>query len=73
MSPKQRVQQFVDRIPDSATLDEVLGKLELFTAIEVGSAQCDRGECMDHDEFFAELLVEVECVDVEIPAHSMRR
>ena len=58
MTPKEKIQEFVARMPDAVSMDQVIYKLNLFCSAETGLAEADRGEGMDHDEFFDELLAE---------------
>ena len=58
MTPKEKIQAFVARMPDAVAMDEVIYKLNLFCTVEKGLAEADRGEGIDHDKFFDELLAE---------------
>jgi predicted transcriptional regulator len=58
MTPKEKIRAFVERMPDDVTMDQVFYKLELFIGVETGLQQIERGEYIDHDELFDELLKE---------------
>ncbi len=53
----------IDLIPDAASLEDVLERLELYSSIEIGSAQCDRGETIPHEEVVA--MLDTECRETE--------
>lgn len=59
MSPRDKIRALVGRLPPDITTEQLLDKLDLFMRVEIGMAQIDRGECIDHDELFDEL--EAEC------------
>jgi predicted transcriptional regulator len=56
MTPKEKINAFVERMCDDVTMEQVLYDLELFVGIETGLAQLDRGEFIEHDDLFDELL-----------------
>ena len=58
MTPKEKIKAFVERMCDDITMELVLYDLDLFIHIETGLAQLDRGEFVDHDALFDELLLE---------------
>ena len=45
----------IELLDEKATLDEVIDRLYLVRKIELGIAQADAGDVMDHDKFMAEL------------------
>lgn len=45
----------INSLSDQVTLDEVIDRLYLLRKIELGIAQADAGETVEHDEFMAEL------------------
>jgi hypothetical protein len=56
LTPKEQIRVLVERMPDDMTLDQLLYKLELFIAVFTGVQQLERGEGIDHDKLFDELL-----------------
>lgn len=56
MTPKEKIKAYVERMPDDVTMEQVLYDLDLFIHIETGLAQLDRGEFIEHDDLFDELL-----------------
>ncbi len=56
MTPKEKIKAFVERMPDDVTMEEVYYKLELFIGVETGLEELDRGEFVDHEALFDELL-----------------
>jgi hypothetical protein len=56
MTPKENIKAFVERMPDDVTMEQVFYKLELFIGVQTGLEQIERGEGIDHDELFDELL-----------------
>jgi len=64
MTRKELILRMVERLPDDVTYDRVMYHLDVMKAVETGIEQADRGEGMDHDEFFAQLLAE-ECPESE--------
>src|SRR5262249_47407082 len=58
MTPKQNVLRFVATLPDDVSYEKILYHLEVMRAIEIGTAQAERGEGTEHDAFFDELLAE---------------
>ena len=55
MTSKQTAIQVIDSLSDDVSLDEVIDRLYLLRKIELGLAQADAGDVMDHDLFMAEL------------------
>ncbi len=55
MTSKQTAIAVVNSLSDDATLDEVIDRLYLVRKIELGIAQADAGDVMEHEEFMAEL------------------
>jgi len=58
MTRKELILRMVGRLPDDVTYQRVMYHLGVMRAIEVGEEQIARGEVIDHDELFAELLGE---------------
>jgi hypothetical protein len=55
MTTKEKAISVINSLSDDATLDDVIDRLYLLRKIELGIAQADAGDVMDHDEFMAEL------------------
>jgi predicted transcriptional regulator len=55
MTTKEKAISVVNSLNDDATLDDVIDRLYLLRKIELGIAQADAGDVMDHEEFMAEL------------------
>ena len=45
----------IQRLPDDASYEDAIERLSYLRSIEIGIAQADVGDVMDHDEFMAEL------------------
>jgi hypothetical protein len=58
MTRKELILRMVERQPDDVSHDLVLYHLSVMKDIEIGTEQMERGEVIDHDELFAELLAE---------------
>ena len=55
MTTKEKVLSVINAIEENATLDEVIDRLYLLRKIELGIAQADAGDVIEHDDFMAEL------------------
>ena len=55
MTSKEKVLTVVNTLDDDASLDDVIERLYLLRKIELGIAQADDGDVMQHDQFMAEL------------------
>ena len=55
MTSKQTAISVINSLSDDATLDDVIDRLYLVRKIELGIAQADAGDVMEHEEFMAEL------------------
>ena len=69
MTPKQNVLRFVATLPDDVTYARIKYHVDVMQAIEEGIAQLERGEFIDHDKLFDELLAE----DAENQTHLVSR
>jgi hypothetical protein len=58
MTIKDKVITALESLPDDASLDVVIDRLYLLRKIELGIAQADRGDVIDHDRFMDELEAE---------------
>ena len=55
MTSKQKAIEVIDSLSDDVSLDDVIDRLYLLRKIELGIAQADAGDVMEHDQFMAEL------------------
>ena len=55
MTSKEKVLTVVKSLDDDASLDDVIERLYLLRKIELGIAQADDGDVMEHDQFMGEL------------------
>jgi predicted transcriptional regulator len=55
MTTKEKVISVINSLDENASLDEVIDRLYLVRKIELGIAQADAGDVIEHDEFMAEL------------------
>jgi hypothetical protein len=61
MTRKEQILGLVNRLADDVSFDQVIYHLNVMRDIEVGMEQIQRGEVIDHDEVFNQLLAE--CAD----------
>ena len=55
MTTKEKAISVIKSLDDNATLDEMIDRLYLLRKIELGIAQADAGDVMEHEKFMAEL------------------
>jgi hypothetical protein len=55
MTTKEKAISVINSLDDNATLDEMIDRLYLLRKIELGIAQADGGDVMEHEEFMVEL------------------
>jgi len=55
MSDREMVLDLVRRMPEDATLKDIVTELELFTGIDVALEQVSRGEWISEEEMRSEL------------------
>ena len=55
MTTKEKVLSVINLLDEDAGLDEVIDRLYLLRKIELGIAQADASDVIEHDEFMAEL------------------
>lgn len=55
MTTKEKALSVIRSLDDNVTLDDVIDRLYLLRKIEAGIAQADAGDCIEHDDFMAEL------------------
>jgi hypothetical protein len=58
MTPKQRILRFVGQLPDDVTYDRVIYHLHVMRDVETALGEAARGEGIEHEELFAQLLAE---------------
>ena len=66
MTSKQTAIAVINSLSDDVTLDDVIDRLYLVRKIELGIAQADGGDVIEHEEFMAELEredVSEDCLD----------
>jgi predicted transcriptional regulator len=59
MNTKDKAIAVINSLDDDVTLDEVIDRLYLVRKIELGLAQADAGDVVEHEQFMAELEREV--------------
>lgn len=55
MTTKEKAISLIQTLDDDVSLDDVIDRLYLLRKIELGIAQADAGDMMEHDEFMDEL------------------
>jgi chloramphenicol 3-O-phosphotransferase len=55
MNSKDRAIAVINSLGDNVTLDDVIDRLYLVRKIELGIAQADAGDVMEHEQFMVEL------------------
>ena len=55
MTDKEKAISVIKSLDDDVTLDDMIDRLYLLRKIELGIAQADAGDVMEHEEFMAEL------------------
>ena len=55
MTTKEKAISLIQTLDDDVSLDDVIDRLYLLRKIELGIAQADEGDVMEHDEFMDEL------------------
>lgn len=55
MNSKETAISVINSLSDDVTLDDVIDRLYLVRKIQLGIAQSDAGDVMEHEEFMAEL------------------
>ena len=58
MTAKKKAISLIQTLDDNVSLDDVIDRLYLLRKIELGIAQADAGDVMEHDEFMDELEAE---------------
>ncbi len=55
MNSKNKAIAVINSLGDDVTLDDVIDRLYLVRKIELGIAQADAGDVVEHEQFMAEL------------------
>ena len=55
---KKGILEVLERLPEDATIDDAIHRLNFLKAVTTGLAQSEKGLGKDHDELFDELLNE---------------
>ncbi len=58
MTTKQKVIRVIESLDDDASVDEIIDRLYLLRKLELGIAQADDGDVIEHEQFFEELEAE---------------
>jgi predicted transcriptional regulator len=58
VTTKEKAISLIQTLDDNVSLDDVIDRLYLLRKIELGIAQADAGDVMEHDEFMDELEAE---------------
>lgn len=58
MTTKEKAISLIQTLDDDVSLDDVIDRLYLLRKIELGIAQADAGDVMEHDDFMDELEAE---------------
>ena len=58
MTTKEKAISLIQTLDDDVSIDDVIDRLYLLRKIELGIAQADAGDVMEHDEFMDELEAE---------------
>lgn len=58
MTTKEKAISLIQTLDDDVSLDDLIDRLYLLRKIELGIAQADAGDVMEHDEFMDELEAE---------------
>lgn len=56
MTRKERILNFLQKLPDDVSFDRVLYHVSVMRDIEAGLAESDRGQGVEHEELFRRLL-----------------
>jgi hypothetical protein len=58
MTNKEKIQRMLEKLPDDVSYDRMIYHLEVMRQLEESIEQAERGEVIDHDQLFEELLAE---------------
>jgi predicted transcriptional regulator len=56
LTTKQKMVDVIQRMPDDATIDDAIDRLNLLKAVALGLRDVEEGRVHDHEEVFDELL-----------------
>ena len=56
MTTKEKILRVMNKLPENATIDEAIYRLEFLKSIEQGLEEAEQGLGIDHDVVFAQLL-----------------
>ena len=73
MSAKQKIMKLLRESDPGLTVEEAIYKLEVLRRIELGDAQLDRGEGIDHDAMVAKWSEDAQEVPSDVVAPGGRR
>ena len=66
MSAKQKIMKLLRESAPDLTVEEAIYKLEVLRRIELGTAQLDRGEGIDHEEIVAKWCEDAEEISPKV-------
>jgi hypothetical protein len=72
MTRKERILNFLQKLPDDVSYDRVLYHVSVMRDIEAALAESERGEGIEHEELFRRLLKENEKNHIDL-ASSRRK
>jgi hypothetical protein len=58
VTTKEKAISLIQKLSDDVSLDDVIDRLYLLRKVEIGIAQADADDVMEHDEFMDELEAE---------------
>lgn len=58
MTTKEKILGVIESLDDDVSIEQAIDRLYLLYKIEVGQQQIAAGQCVEHDEFMAELEAE---------------
>ena len=70
MTDKEKIIRVMNKLPDNATLDDAIYRLEFLQSIEEGAKEAEQGLGIDHEEAFAELLKDDAKNETDLDAQS---
>lgn len=68
MTRKERILNFLQKLPDDVSYDRVLYHVGVMRAIEAALIESDRGEGIEHEQLFRRLLKENEKNHIDLAA-----
>jgi len=58
MTTKAKILRVIESLDEDASVDEAIDRLYLLQKIEIGMAQADAGDVVEHEQFMEELEAE---------------